>query len=125
MPGDFVRSVGWLEAGHPYQRGPVPDEFLVSLKRHVAEAYQFALSVGVHHCSLCPEGKAQAGKLNLMIPTSRLLYVAPELIVHYIEDHGYQPPQEFIEAVLACPEQESEEYMKLLEPFERNWASEG
>jgi hypothetical protein len=27
-------------------------------------------------------------------------FVAPDLIVHYIADHAYLPPQEFLEAVL-------------------------
>jgi len=25
--------------------------------------------------------------------------VAPTLVFHYVTDHGYQPPQEFIEAI--------------------------
>jgi hypothetical protein len=122
--GDFIRTIGWLEAGHPYQRGSVPDEFLTSLKRHVTEAFQPVVFFGFHKCSLCPEGKQRSGCLNLLIPTPRLLYVAPELVVHYIEDHGYRPPQEFIEAVLACPEQESEEFMRMLRPFERSWGED-
>ncbi|MGW0731163.1 DUF7919 family protein [Streptomyces sp. NPDC002851] len=28
------------------------------------------------------------------------VYVAPNLVTHYIDAHSYQPPQEFIEAVL-------------------------
>jgi hypothetical protein len=120
--GDYVRAVGWLEAGHPYQHGSVPDEFMATLKQHVAKAHQPVLFMGLHECSLCPQGKRRADFCNLLIPTPRLLYVAPALLVHYIEDHGYRPPQEFIEAVMACPEQESEEYMKLLGPFEQSWS---
>ena len=28
-----------------------------------------------------------------------VVYAAPELIAHYVEDHGYLPPPEFVEAV--------------------------
>lgn len=119
--GRDVRSVGWLEARHPYQRGAVPDDFMARLKHHVATAYQPGVFLGFHECSLCPGGRGKAERENLLIPTKSLLYVAPSLIVHYIEDHGYRPPQEFIEAVMACPEQKSDEFIALLERFEPSW----
>jgi SAM-dependent methyltransferase len=55
------------------------------------------------------------------IPTKTLKYVAPELIVHYIEAHSYLPPQEFITAVMACPPQGSKAFFKLLSGFENWW----
>ena len=119
--GPNVRAVGWLEAGHPHQQGPVPDEFLARLKKHVASAYQSMLFCGWHECSLCSDGQRRTGSYNLLIPTTRLLYVAPEMIVHYIEDHGYRPPLEFVDAVMACPPQESSRYMALLERFPECW----
>jgi hypothetical protein len=120
--GDNVRAVGWLEAGHRFARGPVPAEFLAALKVHVAKAFQPVIFMGSHRCSLCAEGgRNRRGHHNLLVPTAGLLYVAPELVVHYIEDHGYQPPVEFIAAVLACPEQESAAYFELVRPFESSW----
>jgi len=38
------------------------------------------------------------------------------MILHYIEKHGYHPPQAFQEAVLACPPTDSEAYFELLAP---------
>src|SRR5262245_52567083 len=111
--GPNVRAIGWLEAGHLFAQGDVPAEFLDALKAHVGAAHQVVLFMGFHECSLCPDisprpGRGwRAGLRNLLIPTSNLLYVAPELIVHYVEDHGYRPPEEFVAAVLACPEQKS------------------
>ena len=32
--------------------------------------------------------------------TDRTAYTAPILIVHYVEAHGYRPPEEFIAAIL-------------------------
>src|SRR4029453_10606982 len=78
--GDNVRAVGWLEAGHPFARGPVPAEFLAALKARVAKAYQPVIFMGSHRCSLCAgEGRHRRGHHNLLIPTAGLVYVAPEL----------------------------------------------
>ena len=120
--GDNVRAVGWLEDGHPFARGPAPADFLAALKTHVASAYQPFIFMGVHLCSLCEKlGLRRQGHHNLLIPTADLLYVAPELVVHYVEDHGYQPPPEFIAAVLGCPVQQSPAFMEMLHPFEYSW----
>lgn len=43
------------------------------------------------------------GVINLYIPSADCVYVAPSLIVHYIEAHGYRPPDSFCRAVLDCP----------------------
>lgn len=112
--GDHVRAIGWLEGNHPYLRGPVPEEFLAALKRHVASAYQPVLFLGPHRCTLCSDDEGPFGIRNLLIPTPTLLYVSPELVLHYVEDHGYKPPDEFIAAVLACPDQNSPEFEELL-----------
>jgi hypothetical protein len=49
---------------------------------------------------------------NLFVPCGELVYVAPLLIVHYMNAHGYGPPLEFCQAVLACPPMRSMEYRK-------------
>lgn len=38
------------------------------------------------------------------------MYAAPSLIIHYILQHGYKPPQEFIDAVMESEEADSDEY---------------
>ena len=55
-----------------------------------------------------------SGAANLYIPHNGKIYVCPELITHYINAHHYEPPQEFCEAVLACPLMDSMEYKRLL-----------
>ena len=35
-----------------------------------------------------------------VVGATGVVYCAPQFIVHYIAEHQYQPPQEFIEAVL-------------------------
>ena len=48
--------------------------------------------------------------MTLSVPGARGVYETPQLVIHYIEAHNYQPPAEFCEAVLACPPPWSDEY---------------
>jgi hypothetical protein len=51
------------------------------------------------------------GRQNLFVPGVDCVYVAPSLIAHYIQAHRYSPPNEFVDAVLRCPEMHSQEYL--------------
>ena len=62
-------------------------------------------------CRFHPE--AVGGK-DLFIPGRGFLYVAPELVVHYMNAHGYAPPAEFCDAVMACPDVDTPAYRKAL-----------
>jgi hypothetical protein len=118
--GDHVRAVGWLHPDHPYTKGEVPAEFLARLKELAvrssasAEALCFVAFGGPHTCELC--GRAQ-GSGNFGVPSGDLLFVAPEMVVHYIEQHGYSPPAEFVAAVLRSPLPGTEEYQTITGPF--------
>jgi hypothetical protein len=39
------------------------------------------------------------GVKNLLVPCRGLIYAAPSLVIHYIEAHGYKPPDAFVEAL--------------------------
>jgi len=41
------------------------------------------------------------GASNLLVPAGNVIYAAPSLIIHYIEEHGYKPPHAFLEALSA------------------------
>jgi hypothetical protein len=118
--GDHVRAVGWLDPDHPYTKGEVPTDFLSRLKEFTArsgqsaEALYFGAFWGFHTCEFCNQAH---GINNFGVPSDDLLFVAPEMVVHYIEKHGYRPPSEFIAAVLRSPLPDAEEYQVLTEPF--------
>lgn len=99
-----LRAVGWLEAGHPFATAPVPPGFVARLEALQRIAWQPIVAAGPHFCDLCPK-RGAAGSENLWLPSKEqeLVFVAPELISHYVSAHGYQPPSAFIDAVLACP----------------------
>jgi hypothetical protein len=65
---------------------------------------------GSHECDLCRFKSESRGSANLFIPGNGVIYVCPELIVHYVNVHEYAPPDEFCLALDACPPIGSKEY---------------
>lgn len=116
--GDDVRAVGWLDNIHSFAKGSVNPDFLRILKRHIAERWAIVIMMGIHECELCFKF-ASSG--NVIIPTETVVYIAPEMIAHYIEIHNYKPPDEFIKAVIDCPQQQSSKYMNLVQKFIHHW----
>ena len=62
--------------------------------------------------------RGATGYRNVWIPAANAVYIAPEMILHYIRGHSYRPPDEFVEAVLVAPDQGSEDYMALIGQFQ-------
>jgi hypothetical protein len=115
-----TKCVGWLSGTQPYSQGETSEDFQSALAEHVATAWQNAYAMGVHQCELCsdlPGAKKVCDSLNLYIPTDDCLYYAPSMILHYVLDHKYRPPDEFIAAVLASPPQKSEKFQRLILKF--------
>jgi hypothetical protein len=115
--GASLRSVGWLERGKPFEAGVAAPDFVVALRQQLEDPFGVIDFVGSHACSLCEQSGAPHGNGELIVPTSTVCYVAPVLIGHYVEAHGYLPPPEFIDALRRCPPQKSPAYMKLVQPF--------
>jgi hypothetical protein len=114
----ILRAVGWLVRGQPYPRGTVDLRVFNKLTELLGYAWQPCMFCGRHQCDRCP-GKSKIGDRNLFIPGDGFLFVSPELILHYIEDHQYSPPVEFCESALACPPMNSKEYLGVVEPLWR------
>jgi len=117
----LVRAVGWLERGKVYTHGTVDLQVLVKLTELHRDAWEPCHVMGYHGCDLCPRGLSahKMGVKNLFIPGDGFLYVCPELILHYINDHQYSPPIEFCEAILTCPPMNSPAYLNVVEPLWR------
>ena len=54
------------------------------------------------------------GNRNLCVPGAGFLYVAPSLILHYIDAHEYLPPEEFQKAILESPPVRSQDYSRAM-----------
>ncbi|HEU5101497.1 MAG TPA: hypothetical protein VFU22_20885 [Roseiflexaceae bacterium] len=119
---DKLVAVGWLDEAHPYSQGEVSQTFLDRLVELLAKPWAPAYLLGFHECPWCGEdadanynGRSiTVGALNLYVPGDGFLYVMPSLALHYIQAHGYAPPQEFCEAVLRCPTMRSREYFEAI-----------
>lgn len=109
-----LKAVGWLERGHEYRVGRTDEAIYGKLSALLHDPWQPAVTLGVHECDLCQYEPGAKGSTNIFIPANGFLYVCPELITHYMNAHGYLPPDEFCQAVLSCPEMRSSAYMKAL-----------
>jgi hypothetical protein len=104
--GERRIAVEWLHPDHEFPRGAVPAEFIGKLKRLAAcggdsiEALGWGAAGGFHTCEFCEKSLASG---TFGVPAGEEIFDAPEMIAHYVEQHSYLPPEEFMAAVLACP----------------------
>ena len=116
----FVRAIGWLSATAPYSTGDTPADFVDKLRllaKHwgaSTSALGWPVTGGPHTCEMCGAVRA-AG--NFGVPAESILYVAPEMVAHYVEAHRYAPPEAFVEAVIRCPPPDTPEYARAVRPF--------
>ncbi|MDP3508647.1 MAG: hypothetical protein Q8T09_11695 [Candidatus Melainabacteria bacterium] len=119
--GPRVRAVGWLNPLFPFDTGPVSPELIAKLQEQCANPFQPLRLRGYHDCEFKLNGSTECkatGVKNLWIPGANgCLYVAPEMIIHYIQVHSYKPPEEFVQAALAAPAQKSPQYWQMMAPF--------
>lgn len=114
LPSDAKTvAVGWLERGMPHATGPVDRRVYDALVELRKNPWQPFASAGTHACTLC-QFEGEQGAACLFIPAEGVVYVCPELIVHYVNAHGYAPPEPFSRAVLACPAMRSMPYFKAI-----------
>lgn len=120
--GEHVRAVGWLSAARSFPMGGVPAEFITRLREFVrlasesAEALSFVGFAGWHDCELCEQ---ERGAGNFGVPAGPVLYIAPAMIAHYVERHGYRPPAAFVTAVMESPLPDTAEYRAATVEFGR------
>jgi len=120
-------AVGWLSNGQPFTQGTVSPEFRRRLDVVLEQGYETCHFMGWHGCEFCeassaPSGGAKkpssnhvpSGFHNLNIPGRHAVYYAPELIAHYIDEHEYRPPDEFMTALIDCPPFHSTAYFVAL-----------
>jgi|SRR5580765_6924418 len=113
-------NIGWLDIAMPFERGPVPAGFaerlktLVHQQRHSQmrgyQACQFCddLEAAVHGANVFDrklyadchaDGRFSSAEIRVQGEDGQW-YAAPRMIAHYVEVHGYRPPDEFVEAVM-------------------------
>lgn len=115
--GVELLTVGWLDSDHdfPVDDGAGPDPVFWRNLITLAADHSTVATRGVHGCHFrhLIESDYQYNavygtrvlflgnaEIRVLAPDGRWL-TAPNLVVHYIRDHGYRPPAEFVEAVTA------------------------
>lgn len=128
-------AIGWLDKDHEFPLGDVPLEFTERLFIFCGTPLIGLQTFGVHFCEFCDDtqisivfesGKELGlGSSEIRIPSldGKFYFAAPDLIHHYVSVHRYRPPQPFIDAVLACPLPDTDEFYEHLKywlPVGRN-----
>ena len=102
-PEQNVLNVGWLDVAYPFHRRETSAEFQQALKRLVERP--ILLHPGFHVCEFCPRDRRDNyssrgnGQIRVL-GRNGIWYAAPTMVHHYVVTHEYQPPPEFVDAVL-------------------------
>lgn len=102
-------NVGWLALGEPFETWEAPAEFLDKFFLLLLDL-KF-LTCGIHSCEFCggeEHHTAERFGYKSYLGTSEIrvkglngeTFAVPTLAYHYVERHGYKPPQAFIDAVM-------------------------
>ena len=113
-PIDVVWNVGWLERGKEYSKGKVDTDILSKF----ASILTATGNVDVHinrmrsldSCALsgcngivvaCQSMSVDLGGSEIWLPSVKKgeYFACPSLVYHYIQEHDYQPPAEFLMAI--------------------------
>jgi len=130
---DSLVNIGWLSVDHDFITGEVSDVFLEKLWEY--SHFAIASKRGFHTCDLCdaplkPESpiieysseSLKVGSAEIRIfGKSGKIYATPNLLFHYITEHSYVPPEEFIHSVENGLNPYSEEYRNKLTNNFKSW----
>jgi hypothetical protein len=127
-------NVGWLSRDKPFSIGETSQKFKDRLFQFCLDEYVVNIARGFHVCEFCSistekwveVGKSRYGEkahwlgignAEIRVLGNSAIYAAPTLIYHYVTEHQYRPPDEFIEAVLTGPLSGSKGHRALLRKF--------
>ncbi len=119
-----------MDKEHGFDTG-APDEAMLDVLWAFCKT-SVAQTRGGHPCPFCnnPAGiRAHRNGESLLLGTSEIrvffsdgrVYAAPTLVYHYVVDHHYRPPAEFVTALLDGPRPGSQEYFALLRGQNLEW----
>jgi hypothetical protein len=95
-------NIRWLDRAHPFPTGPTSAKFRDKLGRLCERRVQ--QTRGFHPSEFCSGRHRPVSSSEMRVAGKRRVYAAPSLVHHYVAAHGYRPPDEFIEAVMAWDE---------------------
>jgi len=133
LPSPHTKNVGWLGCGNGFKQMEPSEDFLDLLWEFCQ--VPFAQTRGFHTCEFCAYAAPREGNCfmrhgkKLMLGTAEIrafgndgtIYAAPNLIYHYVSEHHYAPPEEFIAAICNQCRPPQEEYFKRLMDLDPDW----
>lgn len=121
-------NVGWLCPEHEFQTGKPDPRFLDALWAYCLQP--IVEHRGYHICEFCAlapdasrhtsrQGRTNklGSKLICVFDSESTAYLSPDLIFHYVLEHNYAPPDDYVRAVVSGPRPGTEEYAKLVRPY--------
>ena len=107
-------NIGWLDGVHPFPTGevdPARIRVLLALCRTGVNRTR-----GFHMCELCAAGTSSGPPTPVVVQDDRgafpvggaeirvagpasVVYAAPDMVIHYVLEHGYAPPDDFLKAL--------------------------
>ena len=90
-----IKAVGYLSKDKSFEKGEVDPKIIEKLESHKPGIK----TMGYHHCEFCDDKNAKCCSEILVVNKQGQIYEAPSLITHYIKDHNYLPPKEFLDAI--------------------------
>lgn len=103
-------NVGWLDASHPFPTGAPPGGLMPALTE--LAKVRVRQTRGHHYCEICirdlgddareaiREGMIARESAEFEVRGDNVAYAAPQLLLHYVDAHGYLPPAKFRAAAL-------------------------
>ena len=102
-----IVNVGWLDIKNDFPTGNLDIDVLNTLKKLSEKPKNICR--GFHECDICISPNTETefkeifirekGNGEIHITDIETTYIAPVMIVHFIEKHNYLPPIEFINAI--------------------------
>jgi len=95
-------NIGWLEQGREFRTGEVNPIIVRNLHDIKRSMVSFRRMRGYHKCDLCGKqhGVVDGNGEIRVVGGDGTVYASPALITHYIIEHGYMPPDCFLDAVM-------------------------
>jgi hypothetical protein len=123
------RNVGWLDEHHPFPRERPSSQLLDAVWEYCG--ILVVPTRGLHGCTLCalPNNVFERHEMKLLLGSGEIrvfgasgeAYAAPNLIYHYILQHHYRPPSEFLCAISDGARPGSGEYAERLQRHGVAW----
>lgn len=124
-----TKNIGWLGVGQGFKCAKTSDATLRKIWEYCK--ISIASTRGIHECEFCDEDAffAERDGERLLLGSSEIrvfspsgtIFAAPSLIYHYMSEHHYKPPNEFLLALDEGPCPPSGAYFDRLKELRLEW----